>query len=733
MDCRGGDDVTLRVLDKARAMYTVPRQDLVNEVMIPAMETSVELTCMFGYFDSGSFAHLAPGLAAFLNSSHGTLRLIISPRLNAADQQAVRDAVEDPEAVLDRAAEIVFEGARLSEAALVRHNYTCLAYLLAAGRLELKFALMRTGGLFHPKVWVFRDDVEYAVAQGSSNFTAPGLVFNYETVTLERPWRGPDPAEKAADCLAMFDRLWRGHDADAVVIEPPEAVRYGLLESDPENTPTLDDFWTAWRLDADRGLAPPLPPGVDEPPGLPTRSPTELLLPAGLEIDSGAFAHQGRAVEAWEGAEGRGVLAMATGSGKTVTALVCATRLQGRAPPLLVVVAAPYRPLIAQWEDEVRGFGVEPVPLSRLSGTARDDRLERAVDALVLGVSRVEVLVITHDFLTSASCKLQLSRVPPEVTTFLIADEAHNLGRRSFIDDPPERFDYRLGLSATPERQYDDEGTAALFDYFGPPVFEFSLAEAIAAGCLVRYRYHLHPVELEHDEFEDWKQLTERLRRLGFGGSDVDADDSGEMSPEVKALLMKRRAIIEMARSKVTALRDLLLQRGTRGLRHVLIYASDKGEAQLDAVNRMLGTDLAVIFHQLTAEETASRQRTEQILNDFTAGRYQAITCKRVLDEGVNIPQVAEAYLLASNTVRRQWIQRRGRILRRCDAIGKTHAALHDFLALPPDPDDPAARGVVRQELARAHEFSVLAENAGGDDDPFTVIASINARFGALD
>ncbi len=239
--------MTLRVLDRARAMYTVPRQDLVGEVMIPGMQNSVELNCMFGYFDSGSFVHVAPGLAAFLNSSCGVFQLIISPRLSPADQQVLRDAVEDPETVLQRAVEVLFENSKISESALVKHNLACLGYLLAAGRLELRFAVMRTGGMFHPKVWIFRDDVEYAVVQGSSNFTSPGLVFNYETVTLERPWRGPDPAEKAADCVATFERLWSGRDKDVIVIEPPEAVRYGLLQSEPPTALQLDDFWTAWR------------------------------------------------------------------------------------------------------------------------------------------------------------------------------------------------------------------------------------------------------------------------------------------------------------------------------------------------------------------------------------------------------------------------------------------------------------------------------------------------------
>ena len=176
--------------------------------------------------------------------------------------------------------------------------------------------------------------------------------------------------------------------------------------------------------------------------------------------------------------------------------------------------------------------------------------------------------------------------------------------------------------------------------------------------------------------------------------------------------------------SKIATLRGLLDKEDTGSLRHTLVYTSDKGPDQLDNVNRLL-RDKNILFHQLTAEETASRDQTKRIIRSFQDGEIQVLTAKRVLDEGVNIPQICKAFILASTTVERQWVQRRGRLLRTCSAIGKTHSVIHDLLALPPGMEeglDPDARALVRAELRRAQEFARLARNAGRPDGPLAMI-----------
>ncbi len=713
----------LRNLAPTKPLYTVPADDLIGDVLIPAMSAVSSLRCMAGFFGSAAFRYVAPGIAAFVNKTSGLFQLLISPMLDEADREAIRTAITRREDVLRKAAESILERAKLSESAVEQHTLECLSYLLAAGRLEIRFVLMADGGMFHPKVWIFHDGHDLLVAHGSSNVTAAGLLFNFEAVSVEQSWKGEEAMTRSVQFRDLFDRLWSGHDPDTLTLDVSAGL--ALARPPPVTPPTIEDFWRAWYIDATRGLAPPLPRGrlVAEPnPDFARHE--KLRIPEGLAWESGTFAHQGRAVRAWEKAGGRGLLSMATGSGKTVTSLICATRIQGSSHmPLLVVIAAPYRPLVEQWREEVRHFSVIPLGLGHLGSAERDSVILEAIRRLERSVSAVEVAVVTHDYLLSDGFAAVLESISSStVMSLLIADEVHNLGRPRFLARPPEAFQQRIGLSATPVLQYNEAGTQAIADFFGDTVFEFSLAEAIGV-CLVPYNYFLHPVPLASNEMDQWEELTEKLVRAGYAGHDEGRD--ADLSPEVVALLVKRRAVLEAAAAKVGMLRDLLVDEGIDNVRHTLVYCSDKRPEQLIAVNREL-LDLGLFVRQLTAEETADRHRTAEILQDFGRGEYQVITCKRVLDEGVDLPQVRQAFLLASSTVRRQWVQRRGRILRRCDSIGKAVADLHDFLVVPDDPGSRGGRAILGQELERARAFAELAANSGAPDGPFATIDEVS-------
>lgn len=325
-------------------------------------------------------------------------------------------------------------------------------------------------------------------------------------------------------------------------------------------------------------------------------------------------------------------------------------------------------------------------------------------------------------FAQDESIRAFAEALDPRVLTMLIGDEVHNLGVPSFLDDPPERFDLRLGLSATPIRQYDPDGSDALFHFFGEPVFDFTLADAIEAGCLVPYRYYLHEVHLSAAEMDKYSELTEELRAAGFR-----RDDDGRTiipNAKVERLLRERRAVLEQAEAKLAVLPNLLRGNGRDRIERTLIYTSAKplvvdDRRQIERVNALLA-ELGIISHQLTSEET-SRGDASALLDRFGRGDYQVLTAMKVLDEGIDIPQTDTAFLLASSTVRREWVQRRGRILRRSE--GKTSASVHDFLVIPPDPESDDGKSVLRGELARAEEFTRLAQNEWERDGPRSVIS----------
>ena len=701
-----------------KSLYIVPRDNYVDEVLVSSLKQSRSLDCMFGFFGSTALKSIAPGLAEYLIRSAKPMRLVVSPNISEADMRALREGVSTPSIVLEARLKELLGEAKLSTNALVRHTLVCLAYMLSTKRLLVRVAWLRDGSLFHPKVWFFRDGQNTVVAHGSSNFTDAGLGRNHEQISIDASWDGGRAEETIAALAEEFDALWTGSRDYVLSLDLPVAIEHDLIrEYNPQAPPTVDDFKRAWEEDA--GTIEQLTLQI---PSFQKKSNVKLTIPSHLDLNHGPFAHQGKALAAWESAGRRGILSMATGSGKTITALAGAAGLQKEVDALLVVISAPYKPLVSQWIDEVAAFGVRPLRVSG-SSAERAHRLDIAVRGLQVGVSKIEVVVATEDFLTSENFRRVFDALPESITSLLIADEVHNLGKQSFVSRTPDRFDYRLGLSATPERQYDPEGTAALFAFFGPSVFEFSLGEAIGV-CLVPYNYHIHQVELGDKEFEEWMSLTERLRRKGFKG-DADPSDSGRLSKEIERLLFARRRVIESAENKVDVLQRILQRRSRNEIKHVLVYATDKNRAQLQAVNDMLQHGLKLTIHELTARQTANRASAAALLDRFAAGDYNALTCMRVLDEGVDVPQVSEAFILASNTVRRQWVQRRGRILRKCDAIGKEVAHLHDFIVVPPNARDTSARSILKGELDRAREFAELAANGGTPGGPFDEIEKL--------
>lgn len=693
-------------------IYILPKDDVADSVIVPGLSASTAAEVMIGFFASQALAEIAPGLATYLRTTTSPLRLVVSPYLSAADQEALRRGVAP-----DALAAARLEDGLPDADALAGHALACLAWLISQGRLQMKIALMRDA-LFHPKVWLFHEGGEIAALHGSANMTGAGLGRNREQLSLARGWTGEDAARTCARLSSEFELLWSGGDNDCVVVDLPKALEERLLRDyKGERQPDEEDCRRLWRR------AHGLPEvSVAEPEG---RRPGELVfaIPEWLEYRRGDYAHQGEAVDAWREANWRGILEMCTGAGKTLTAMIGAHQLHERVGPLLVVVAAPYNVLVQQWCGEIDLFGLRAVDLTAEGGPrGRERAIADARRRLRLGLSPSEALVTTNDTLCTPEFIAAVAK--HDGPKLLIADECHNLGAAGFMDAPPTCFDYRLGLSATPVRQYDDEGTAALFDYFGQPCYSFLLEQAIGR-CLTPYDYHVHFVPLQPDEMADWRDLSEQIARLAW------KIEAGVKDDRLNNLFLKRRRVLETACAKLDVLCGLLDGEDARRLRYTLVYATDKDPGQLEAVNAALDRR-GILFHQLTAEETVDRQRTRRILDRFQSGDLQVLTAKRVLDEGVNVPQIERAYILASTTVRRQWVQRRGRLLRMCKAIGKTHAVIHDLVALPPDARDGGsldseAKKIVNAELDRAWEFARLSRNGALDGGPFEKVEELRA------
>ncbi len=694
-----------------KPLYFIPTDDLVGEVLVPAFAEADEAACMIGFFSSASLKSLAPGLATYLNRSSKKLKLIISPHLSAAD----RDAIESGTKELAEASDDAIDSLLITEDLIAIHTLKCLSHLISNDLIEIKVAYLK-GALFHPKVWVFEHGEKVIAAHGSSNLTESGLLRNFEQITVSCSWEDPIQEYIITKLKEKFNLLWDNMEDECQVIPVSIAIKDRIVRDFSFGPPpSEEDFLKLYKLAAGEKS---VEVDIDSISEFELKRP-KFKIPAYLNYEEGAFKHQGLAVRAWCDANHIGILEMATGSGKTITSMIASYHLYKTQAPLLIIISAPYKPLINQWCDEVEKFGLRPHNITTVSGPRDRKRLLGTIKRrLSKGITDVEAIVTSHDILCKSDFQETISTF--QCAKLLIGDEMHNLGRPEFINSPPDFIEYKLGLSATPIRQYDEYGTGEILKYFGDIVYQYTLKEAIG-NCLVEYEYYVHPVYLTAEEMDNWYSICELIRQNSWRLHEKQSDDY------LNKLFRDRRLILETAENKLPELEKQITNSGFNNIEYTLIYATDKAPVQLNGINAILNKH-NILFHQLTQVETSSPKKTREILSSFQSGDLKVITAKRVLDEGVNIPQVKVAYILASTTVERQWVQRRGRLLRMCDDIDKKYSIIHDFIALPPDLNadlDNDAKNLVNSELKRIKEFANLARNSGRPDGPLTIIKEL--------
>ncbi|MCV2491664.1 DEAD/DEAH box helicase family protein [Geodermatophilus sp. YIM 151500] len=694
--------------------YRSDQEDVVATFYVPAFTVASSYSRAVGYFTSSSLALYARGIETFA-ARGGTMRVVASPHLSEDDIVDIERGY-DVRAVIERATmrELDFE-----EQEPVLDGLGMLGRLIAEGQLDIKLAFVEQAGrvgIYHEKIGVFRDDFGDLVGfTGSSNETYGGLMANFESVEVYRGWVAGDGA-RALRLERDFQALWANQTPNLAVERFPDIARERLIKLGSERpnrpVPGRDDALT------------PAPPTVSEP--------MRLRIPSWLDVRG----YQRQAVESWLRQQGRGILKMATGTGKTKTAMIAATQLGNvlgqREQPLVVLILAPLQHLVDQWITEVGDFGVRPIAIYEASQKwmrAVEDQLAEAR----LGQRPVVVMVATNKSFAGDRFQAVLSRITQPL--LVIADEAHNLGSSTYRTALPPGATYRLALSATPERWFDDAGTDALIDYFGPIVFELGLAKAIEMGALCRYTYLPRLVELNDQETNLYVELTTQIaKRIAAGDSVQDADPD---SP-IGFLLRQRAGVMGHAEGKVAALQADLSAR--RDSWFQLVYCAEgrrptepgdpPGPNQLNDVMQLVGHRLQLPAHSYV--DGVSRPQRRVVLRRFSRGDdLRVLVAMRCLDEGVDIPDARIGYLLASSSNPRQFIQRRGRLLRR--APGKEQAEILDYLAVPPagaPVNFDVERALLARELQRAHEFGTLSENYAST---LQVLRPLKERYQLLD
>ena len=683
--------------------YRSPRDNIVNDFYIPLLKKATLYKRSVGFFSSLSLLEISYGITHLINNG-GKIELIASPHLSEEDIEAINKGYEIRENIIER---VLLQYITEPQNYFEEERLNLLATLIAQEKLDIKIAFSLKNeklGLYHEKLGLMYDTDNNIVAfSGSMNESENAFVHNYEVVDVFTSWADQEWVTLKENA---FNKLWNNEDSNAQIYDFPEVVKNKLLSYRKDNVD--------WEIDKKEFQSSHADTSIEKLKKV-TNSPE---IPAGLDLHE----YQKEAINNWKSNNYMGIFDMATGTGKTFTGLGAITQLykdlKGR---LAVVIVCPYQHLVNQWVEDIINFNINPI-IGHSSSEQKDfkQKIKMAIMDYNLGVRNFFCFVCTNGTFATEYIQSQINNIRSDV--LLVVDEAHNFGAQNLKKTLSDKFNYRLALSATLERHGDEEGTQALIDYFGKKCIEFSLEDAIKGRngekFLTPYQYHPIVVYLTDDELEEYHVLSRDIAKCI-----IKKNGKTKLSDKGKIIAQKRSRLVAGAINKVSTLaREIKPYKNDN---HILIYCGatkiamqdDKGEdmRQIEAITEMLGKDMGMHVSQFTSREDSYTR--DLLRRKFFDGDYlQALVAIKCLDEGVNIPAIKTAFILASTTNPKEYIQRRGRVLRKYP--GKEFAIIYDFITLPRPLDEAinltfdeikCEKSMVRNEVNRMIEFSRLA------------------------
>ena len=405
--------------------------------------------------------------------------------------------------------------------------------------------------------------------------------------------------------------------------------------------------------------------------------------------------YQTEAVDNFKNNGFNGLFEMATGTGKTITSLACANEHYLKKGKQFLVIIVPFLHLIDQWVDDFGLFDIKNYHVIAYAKKKWLPNIESLIWDYNNGFRNRVVLIGSYKSIADKDFLGAISKI--KKSGCVLADECHYLGSESISLSEFSGFDARIGLSATPQRWWDDEGTSKIERFFDKTVFQFTLSQAISEGYLTNYRYHPIQVQLTLEEIEEYERLTFRIAVLYNKKNKTIAEKE-----QLEKLLLNRTKIIKSAANKKEILIKMLRQ--TKEIHHAIVYCA---EGEVDFVVNAIA-ELGIRVHRFNSE-IPNKERSG-ILKRFDEGNIQILVAIKCLDEGVDIPATQTAYFLASTSNPKEFIQRRGRILRKYK--GKIFAEVYDFIVLPSSADNHVFRSIAVKEMPRFAEFSSGAINS---------------------
>lgn len=647
-----------------------------------------------------------------LAKNGGKIQLVASPYLSDEDVEAIKSGYAMRDQVVKEAirremteGKTPFEKARLN----------LLANLISDGVLDIKIAFTEDSdrmGMYHEKMGIITDAKGNRVAfAGSMNESATAMTLNYEAVDVFCSWKGEEDRVIAKE--NAFTSIWNDTEPNIKIIDFPE-LKQEIIEKYKRSVPDFEIDKKEYSSNIDTVLHTDLGTHTEYCP----------KFPEWFKL----YDYQNEAITEWQKRNYRGIFDMATGTGKTYTGLAALTILSKNIDyKLAAIIVCPYQHLVEQWVEDILKFNIDPV-IGYSDSSQKDwpKRLKDAIRDQKLKVRGKEFFcfICTNATFSSDYVQTQLAKIKSDI--LLMVDEAHNFGAPYLSCLLYDNYKYRLALSATLDRHNDEEGTTKLYDFFGEKCIEYTLDRAIEEKKLTKYKYYPIVVTLTEEELEAYDNLSYEIGKCIMKG------ENGKMklSSRGEKLALKRSRIVAGAKNKLTML-EKVIQPYIHD-KHILVYCGatkgleqnqDRSDVdsedvrQIDAVTDLLGNKLGMEVSQFTSKESVEER--EVLKREFSAGdTLKALIAIKCLDEGVNIPKIKTAFILASTTNPKEYIQRRGRVLRLAE--GKEYAEIYDFVTLPYDTESVTSltetqvkrnSTLVKNELRRVEEFSRIAVN----------------------
>jgi superfamily II DNA or RNA helicase len=694
------------------------------EFFFNALTESNQFDLGLGYFSSTGINVLSAGFAYFIHKG-GKVRIIINDFLSQKDKDAIIEGTQNHE--------ISFEQTILNDITSLaqvlsnqdKHFFKCLSYLISKNRIEFIAVVpkSRKGGIAHNKYGIFRDEENNKVVfNGSANFSKNALLNNVESISCYKSWaESQSDLERLNYFEDVFNKTWNGEWSNVQIISIDKVKSYiqttfpatdskELLEEEmliAKENQDLEDIIINRMNDIYE----------DE---------IELKKEPAFPFPGGAREYQKNAYERWVKNKYQGLFAMATGTGKTITSLNCVLEEYHKTGKYKILILVPTRALVQQWISEVKKFNFGNIHSTQENGWF--DFISNYFLSSQLGIENNLVFISTYQSFNGDKFQ-KISTKSGWDEFILIADEAHNMGSARTLLNLPNKILRRIGLSATPERVYDDSGSNEIYKFFNsyPPCFtySYSMYKAIYTepASLVKYYYFPYFSSLDNIELEEYRAITEKLIQ------NYDSK-SGEFSEYGKRLLIMRKRIINQAKNKINTLNEIFIDvRSKEGdLKYTFVYVPEGNETDYssedlftyDSEERRLIKSYGEAIRQngyTTHELLSDTKNRDRILSQFSEGKIDVLLAMKILDEGVDIPATKNAVFCASTGNPRQYIQRRGRVLRK--SKDKSYANIYDIIIAPQDnyidslPPDLKAMEIriFRNELNRVANFIYAAEN----------------------